>query len=33
MLIETKVHACHKCGRKDLTKNGMNACGNLMVLA
>jgi len=28
MIIETKVHACHKCGSKDLTKNGMNACGN-----
>jgi len=28
MIIETKVHTCHKCGSKDLTKNGMNACGN-----
>ncbi|WP_133513375.1 IS1 family transposase, partial [Candidatus Thiosymbion oneisti] len=28
MIVETKVHTCHKCHSKELVKNGRNACGN-----
>jgi len=28
IIIDTKVHTCHKYDSQDLTKNGMNACGN-----